>query len=78
MQPGPGETVVRSPMTANVWRVEVAEGDLVEAGQVLVVLEAMKTETLVVAATAGTSARVLASPGSLIDAGAALVVIAGV
>jgi urea carboxylase len=73
---GPGESAVRSPMAANVWRVEVEEGDRVEPGQVLVVLEAMKTETPVSAARAGTVTRVVAAPGTLVGAGSALVVIA--
>ncbi|UDY35284.1 urea carboxylase [Dermatobacter hominis] len=73
---GPGESVVRSPMAANVWRVEVEEGQVVEPGQVLVVLEAMKTETPVAATAAGTVRRVVAAPGTLVEAGSALVVIA--
>ena len=77
-EPAPvdGEVVVRTPMAANVWRVEVAAGDAVEEGQVLVVLEAMKTETPVVSPVAGEVVAVVASPGSLVDAGAALVVVA--
>ncbi len=73
---GPGEDVVRAPMAANVWRVEVEEGELVDAGQVVVVLEAMKTETPVPAPRAGTIRRVVAAPGSLVEAGSPLVVIA--
>lgn len=35
---------VNSPMPGNILRVEVKEGDTIQAGQLLVVLEAMKME----------------------------------
>jgi 3-methylcrotonyl-CoA carboxylase alpha subunit len=53
--------------------VLVAVGDAVEAGQPLVVLEAMKMETTLRAEIAGTIAAVGASPGDMVEAGAALI-----
>ena len=35
---------IESPMTANVWKVQVAVGDTVAEGDVVVILEAMKME----------------------------------
>ncbi len=35
---------VRAEMVANVWKVVVAEGDAVEDGDTLVILESMKME----------------------------------
>ena len=40
---------VRSEMTANVWKVLVTEGQTVEDGDTLVILESMKMEIPVVA-----------------------------
>ena len=48
-----GCEAVRSPMTASVWQVAVEPGQRVEAGQTIVVLEAMKMEVAVVAPRRG-------------------------
>jgi len=45
---------IRAEMAANVWKVLVASGDAVSAGQTLVILESMKMEINVDAETAGT------------------------
>ena len=50
---GPGGERVASPMQGTVLRVEVGEGDAVEAGQVLVIVEAMKMENEIRAHIAG-------------------------
>ena len=50
---GAGGEHVASPMQGTVLRVEVAEGDAVEAGPVLVIVEAMKMENEIRAHTAG-------------------------
>ncbi|WP_198653662.1 acetyl/propionyl/methylcrotonyl-CoA carboxylase subunit alpha [Actinocorallia populi] len=49
--------VLRSPMPGTVLAVKVAEGDAVAEGQPVVIVEAMKMEHTVVAAVAGTVAR---------------------
>ena len=50
--PGDGDAVV-SPMQGTVLKVEVADGDVVEPGQVLCVVEAMKMENEIAAHRAG-------------------------
>jgi acetyl-CoA/propionyl-CoA carboxylase biotin carboxyl carrier protein len=50
---GPGGEHVASPMQGTVLRVEVAEGDAVAAGAVLVIVEAMKMENEIRAHVAG-------------------------
>jgi urea carboxylase len=64
---------VQSPLTASVWNVVVEEGEMVQAGQKLVVLEAMKMEIVVAAPVAGVVEKILCSRGSLMMAGQNLV-----
>jgi len=70
-----GETVT-APMPGNILRVDVAQGDTVKSGQVLVILEAMKMENEIVAPKDGTVAQVVTSKGSVVDTGSPLIVIA--
>ena len=63
-------------MPGNILRVDVKEGDKVTAGQILVILEAMKMENEIVAPKDGTVAQVVTSKGAVVDTGAPLVVIA--
>ena len=63
---------VRAPMPGTIVDVRVAEGDLVEANQVLVVLEAMKMEAPLRAPFAGTVAELSVSTGMQVALGAML------
>ena len=60
-------------MPGLVVRVSVAVGDQVQAGQALVVMEAMKMENELRSAAAGTVRAVLAAPGTAVEKGAVLV-----
>jgi urea carboxylase len=71
----PGATLVEAPLNASVWKVDVAIGDTVRAGDRLLTLEAMKTETTIEAPQDGEVLDVLVSAGAQVDAGAALVVL---
>jgi acetyl-CoA/propionyl-CoA carboxylase biotin carboxyl carrier protein len=53
---------VVSPMQGTVLDVKVAEGDAVEAGQVICIVEAMKMENEVTAPVAGTVAELAVAP----------------
>jgi acetyl-CoA/propionyl-CoA carboxylase biotin carboxyl carrier protein len=58
-----GAAEVRSPMPGVVLAVQVAEGDEVQAGQSLIVVEAMKMEHAVTAARAGRVGELLVAVG---------------
>ena len=60
---------VRSPIKGSVNEVPVSEGDEVSAGQVLIVLEAMKMLNNVVSAINGKVVEVFKNPGDPVDVG---------
>ena len=60
---------VRAPVTASVWNIAVEPGQRVEAGQKLIVLEAMKMEIAVTAPFAGTIEKLNCVKGALVSAG---------
>ena len=68
--------VVKSPMPGNVLKINVAQGQAVKEGDVLIILEAMKMENEVVATKAGSVAQIVVSQGAVVETGAPLVVIA--
>jgi urea carboxylase len=71
-----GCSAVRSPITASVWNVAVEPGQRVDAGQKLIVLEAMKMEVAVAAPSSGIVREVRCKPGAFVTAGQNLVVMA--
>lgn len=66
-----GDTVT-APMQGTVVKVAVAEGDQVEAGDTVVVLEAMKMEQPITAHRSGTVTSITATVGAMVPAGTAL------
>jgi propionyl-CoA carboxylase alpha chain len=72
---GAAEGSLTAPMPGTIVRIAVSEGDHVEAGQVLLVMEAMKMEHQIIAASAGVVAKVAVEVGNAVDADAVLVVI---
>jgi len=69
---GGGARRVTAYMPGRVVAVLVAEGDEVESGQGLLVLEAMKMENEIRAESAGTVRRILVSEGAAVEGGDAL------
>jgi methylmalonyl-CoA carboxyltransferase small subunit len=67
---------VRAPLAGTVARVSVEEGQEIEAGAVLVVLEAMKMETEITAPGPGTVGTIHVSPGDSVTGGQLLVELA--
>ena len=72
--PAGGEKVV-APMPGNILSVNVAAGDAVKRGQVLMVLEAMKMENEIMCPCDGRVASVNTSKGSTVETGTLLCVI---
>ncbi|MEW9532012.1 biotin/lipoyl-binding carrier protein [Microbispora sp. NPDC049125] len=66
---------VHAEMVANVWKVIVGEGDIVEEGDTLVILESMKMEIPVLAEDAGTVARLKVAEGDVVQEGDLIAVI---
>ncbi|WP_300426202.1 sodium-extruding oxaloacetate decarboxylase subunit alpha [uncultured Thalassolituus sp.] len=72
---GGGEPV-GAPLAGNVWKVLVQPGDIVEEGDVVLILEAMKMETEVRAPKSGTIGSVSAKEGVAVKVGDTLYTIA--
>ena len=68
-----GPAPIIAPMPGLIVRVNVSVGDRVEAGQGLVVMEAMKMENELRAIAPGTVRSVEVSPGTAVEKGALLV-----
>ncbi|HCD75175.1 MAG TPA: urea carboxylase, partial [Alcanivorax sp.] len=67
--------LVSAEISGNVWKLLVEEGASVEAGQTLVIVEAMKMEFEITAGVAGTVTGLHCKPGTVINAGDPVVVI---
>jgi acetyl/propionyl-CoA carboxylase alpha subunit len=69
---GASDGSVTAPMTGTVAKVSVRDGESVEAGQTVVVLEAMKMEIAVEAPRTGRVTRIACAPGDLVQPGTVL------
>jgi urea carboxylase len=67
---------IDSHIAGNLWQVQVSEGERVNAGDVLVILESMKMEIPLCAPRAGVIREVRVQPGSAVRAGQRVVVMA--
>ncbi len=74
---GGGKDAVISPMQGTVLAVEVAEGDEVEPGQVLCVVEAMKMENEITAHRAGRVSELTIAAGQPVKTGQVICVVVG-
>jgi len=66
---GSGPDQLESPLQGNMWKVVVKQGDTVEEGQLLCIIEAMKMENEITAHKAGTIAALPIEEGKPISAG---------
>ncbi len=72
---GSGPLRIVAPMPGKIVRVPVRPGDIVEARQPVIVIEAMKMENALAAGRAGTVREVLVQEGASVEAGRPLVVV---
>lgn len=70
-----GATNVTSPMPGTILDMKVSVGDKVKAGQILLILEAMKMENEIVAPIDATVASLSVKKGDTVDTDATLVVL---
>ncbi|WP_315987274.1 biotin/lipoyl-binding carrier protein [Actinomadura sp. HBU206391] len=66
---------VRAEMVANVWKVVISEGDAIEEGDTLVILESMKMEIPVLAEDEGVIATLKVAEGDVVQEGDLIAVI---
>ncbi|MFM8762932.1 MAG: biotin/lipoyl-containing protein, partial [Solirubrobacterales bacterium] len=64
-----GPDLLESPLQGNMWKVLVAEGDTVDEGQLICIIEAMKMENEITAHKAGVIADLAITEGAPISAG---------
>jgi urea carboxylase len=69
------ETGVDSPVSGSLWKLQVAEGDAVEDGQVVALVESMKMEVEIVARQNGLVARLPIAEGGAVAAGQPVVIL---
>jgi biotin carboxyl carrier protein len=70
-----GIWTLHSPITGSVVEVRVAVGDAVEAGQILMVVEAMKMQNELRSRVAGTVSAINAEKGKRVETGGVLLVV---
>ena len=64
-----------APLTGNVWRILVSEGDVVSAGDTLVILESMKMEINVDTVFDGMVIKILKQEGEMVQGDEPLIIL---
>jgi len=70
---GEGAIKVESPMPGSIWEIKSTVGQVVKAGDVLLILEAMKMENEIVAPQDGTVSAIHVNKSDTVDTGTLLV-----
>ncbi|QXE91336.1 sodium-extruding oxaloacetate decarboxylase subunit alpha [Geomonas subterranea] len=71
----PAEGGVVAPLAGNVWKIEVEQGQAVQAGDLLLILEAMKMENEIFAEKDGVVGQIMIQEGNAVDIGQLLLVV---
>lgn len=68
-----GPKPVKAPMPGMIMRIDVGVGEVVKAGQGVLIIEAMKMENELKAEAAGTVSKIGVSPGTAVEKGTVLI-----
>ncbi len=72
---GADEIGVDSPVSGSLWKLKVGDGDVVESGQVVALVESMKMEVEITARRRGRVARLPIAEGGAVGAGQPVVIL---
>jgi biotin carboxyl carrier protein len=70
-----GQEIVEAPMPGNIWKIVAQEGQQLKAGDVILILEAMKMEIEIVAPRDGKLVKILVNEGNSVNTGDKLAII---
>lgn len=70
-----GQEVIEAPMPGSILKVLVNEGDMIKAGDVLLILEAMKMENEILSPKDAKVAKVVATAGTSVNSGDKLIIL---
>lgn len=68
-EPAGGGEPVTAPLSGNIWKIQVSPGQQVKEGDTLLILEAMKMETQIVASKSGTVSSISVKQGDAVKVG---------
>jgi len=66
---------ITAPLTGNIWKILVSEGESVEAGDTLIIMESMKMEINVDTLFDGTVAQILVKEEDMVQADQVLIIL---
>jgi acetyl-CoA carboxylase biotin carboxyl carrier protein len=66
---------IQAPMSGNIWKILIKEGDKVNQDEELIIMEAMKMEIPVTAPDAGTIKSLLVKEGDPVEADSVLIIL---
>ncbi|MFB0998720.1 MAG: biotin/lipoyl-binding protein, partial [Colwellia sp.] len=66
---------LNSPLTGNIFKVLVKNGDVVNSGDVVIIMEAMKMETEIRASISGVVSNISTKEGDVVQTGQSLLFI---
>jgi urea carboxylase len=70
----PNGRLISAQLPGSVWQVVAKEGDWMNGGDKIIILESMKMETAITAPAVGRLGKILVEPGKVVEAGQALAI----
>ena len=69
-----GQSLIEADLSGNIWKIQVKAGQKVEAGETLIIVEAMKMEIHVTAPASGMVHEIVCQTGRPVSSGDPLIV----